>query len=779
MNEALTPSGFMEQYEFIDRKIPVRLIAEMRNRFDALEVEGVGSWKMLCDEVANLDVEKKVNQNRLYVVQACAEVLLEKISTKKSYDDLYWDQRVQQLNSPEEFWQLFALLNVAFEDVFSSAWFRNNGYDRFYKAISEGQRFGVWNNFLEYIGADNIKNSYHVSDRKLINRVVGCKMPDDFIKLFREEGISDDKWHSSHWLQANGYRGLCSAISDIRFDTWSNFLGFMKVEKEIGIQGNEWLSSFWLENNGYRRLYRAIVNDARFNSWSTFLEFMSVECDGSWTKRVAVRKTPDDFIKFFKEIGIQGNEWKNSKWLDTNGFPGLRMAITEDIRFESWSAFLAFMDPEAIHEDEEMEQLATLSVEEAVALLGERDPYKLKIFLQFAHPELTEEEIDKLVRRAFKNFVISTQETREEKYLRYEEGLLQVQFHEFPRETEEPTVTITGRVKGEFVYCAGVYTKRTRLEDDGTFSFCIPLKIGETNEVRIMAVNTRDPENPVRSVQRIFTIEQTGEEEDDVESLFALLSQHAREIREGIRQDPGRLEHFEWCAEQVLIKKFSSSFEEGEEYVKELIVKTESGTIRKVLRKTLTKFRKINKMPFPNVQEGSLLFFQKYCVVEILRRMKDESCLGVILANDPGLGKTRTVLAAIAEYEAGIICPNAVVSVWGEEVNEVLENPDMLVMREVPHKVRKEMLRIRRAVHEVMSPARYVTNINFLQKIKDKERFSLLGDKKMVLVHDEAHSRVNEHSEQSKGARMIDHKFQINVTATPAKNPEAVRRLLR
>ena len=236
-------------------------------------------------------------------------------------------------------------------------------------------------------------------------------------------------------------------------------------------------------------------------------------------------------------------------------------------------------------------------------------------------------------------------------------------------------------------------------------------------------------------------------------------------------KNPGRYEYFKRCAEQVLIKKFSRSFEEGEEYVESLIEQSESPTVRRVLRGVLARFRKIQKMSLENVEDGSLLFFQKYCVAEIRQRI-DDGRSGVILANDPGLGKTRTVEAAVADREAGIFCPNAVVSAWEEEAAEVLVHPDMLVMRDTPHRIRKEMLRTREQM-------RYVTNLQFLRNTRDTERFELLSSNSMIAVHDEAHSRVNEHSEQSKGARMLTHQFQINVTATPAKNPEAVRRILR
>lgn len=430
-------------------------------------------------------------------------------------------------------------------------------------------------------------------------------------------------------------------------------------------------------------------------------------------------------------------------------------------------AVVAAHQADDLKSDNEFAELSNLNIEEAIALL-QNDSFKLKLYLQFAHPELSETEIDRLVIRSFKGLVTGPNETRENKYLGWHEQLDVTELPEqLPEETTDTTVTVSGRAKdADCIYISGTWNRRVRVESDGTFSVSVPLKVAQENAVRVMALN-RDRE--VRSSQQVFIIDQQGDS-DDVAALIELLSQLQRELIEGIRKDPGRLKFFVACIEKVLIKKFGRSFEDGELYMQELIGSTKSPVVKKVLLGILKNFRDINRMKLPNVREGSLMFFQKYCVYAIRKKMA-ESESGVVLANDPGLGKTRTILAALAEDEAAIFSPNSVVSAWDEEASECLIEPDLLVMSDIPHETRKELLRDRKHL-------RLVTNVQFLRKTNDAERFVLLSNGCSVVVHDEAHSRANEHSEQSKGAKMLHHKFQINVSATPFKNPKTLRRIL-
>jgi len=417
-------------------------------------------------------------------------------------------------------------------------------------------------------------------------------------------------------------------------------------------------------------------------------------------------------------------------------------------------------------EDAEFEEIGKLKLEDAIALFG-KDPAKLKLYLQWAHPELSEEEIDRLVCRAFRGLTARCRK-KEEEYLGWKAKLPGVQVEtDIPTKTGKNALTVTGSAPdAECVYVSGAFNHRVRIDASGRFTVNIPLQTGEENAIRIMGI---DRKKKIRSDQQAFVVQQTGRG-DDVQGLFTLLSKMRQDLLVDISRDPGRLQFFVSCAERVLIKKFARSFSDGTEYVESLKAQMESPVVRRVLDAVLKRFRAIEKMRFPNVQDGSLMFFQKYCAYEIRKRMQS-GAKGVNLANDAGLGKTRTVLAALADQEAAIFTPNAVVSTWDEEAGEALIDPDLLVLRDLPHAERKELLR--GAPH-----LRLVTNVQFLQKPEDAERFELLSNPNKVVVHDEAHSRANERSKQSRGAKKLKSKFQINVTATLAKNPRKLRRML-
>jgi hypothetical protein len=324
------------------------------------------------------------------------------------------------------------------------------------------------------------------------------------------------------------------------------------------------------------------------------------------------------------------------------------------------------------------------------------------------------------------------------------------------------------------IFVSGAYTRRKKVEENGKFEINIPLKTGEKNEIRIMGI-TREKEE--RSAQQTFRVHQTSEA-DDVEALVELLSQLGTDVRAGIQKDPGRTKYLCECMEQSLIKKFGRSFQDGVRYVKSLEEKTgTSPMMKKILKTVLKKFIDIHNTELPGVIDGAMLFFQKYCAHEIRSRIA-KNLPGVILANDPGTGKTRVVQAATADKMTTVITPNSVVSAWEEEAGRVLENTDVLALRGMHHNLRKEILRNRQAVGAVLQPQQTYVNREFIRATHDAERFKLLSNKHTIVVHDEAHSRTNENSEQSKGARMLESEFQILVSATPFKNPKTFRRMM-
>jgi superfamily II DNA or RNA helicase len=291
--------------------------------------------------------------------------------------------------------------------------------------------------------------------------------------------------------------------------------------------------------------------------------------------------------------------------------------------------------------------------------------------------------------------------------------------------------------------------------------------IGAKNTLRITPVNHEHKQIGPSTEVEIF---QTGEP-DDIEALVKLLDQMGSDVLENIKTDPGRHEYVVRQAEQVLIRKFSGSFAKGKAYVENLIAEAKSSAVRKVLKAVLKRFIAIDNTVHSNIKKNHpLYFFQKYCVAEIQSAIA-EGKNGIVLANDPGLGKTRTALVAVNGDPATIITPNSVVTSWEEEAQKALVDPDILVLQDMHSKDRKELLRTSKARHTV-------TNVEFLRSTEGDERYDLLSNKDTIVVQDEAHGLLNLSTEQSKGARRLSYKFLLLLSATPAKDPKTLRRIL-
>ncbi len=427
-------------------------------------------------------------------------------------------------------------------------------------------------------------------------------------------------------------------------------------------------------------------------------------------------------------------------------------------------------------EDEEFEKLSTLKLEEAIALLQD-DPLKLKRYLQFAHPELSPDDVNKLVTTTFTGLHPDYLESRENKYLKWKEKIARPTLDPVPRQTTENMIILSGKASDcTHVFIAGVYTRRKKVEDDGTFSITVPLQVGKLNKMRIMSL---DITNEKRSPQVFSEVEQKGKP-DDTKALVKLLSDLGTQVRKDIQQDPGRMRYLQQSMEQSLIKKFGQRFSNGESYVRTLMADpTTSPTMRQVLQFVLRKFTKIQSMEMPGIiSEDSFKFFQKYCVADIRRRI-EEGLPGVILANDPGTGKTRIVQGATADMHTTVISPNAVVAAWDSEGGKVLENANVTALHGVASTIRKERLRtIQKLKITLDTPQHIYTNRDFLREIGDEERFKLLSDTQTIVVEDEAHSRHSEQSFQTKGAQKLRTFFRILVTATPSKDPKTFRRMM-
>ncbi len=714
--------------------------------------------------------------------------------------------RVAACENQADFLRLFALHDIG-EDLWrNSGKLRDAGYQSLYKAIrAQFREQGGWEGFIAFMPPP-AKQAIDASILRLSQQqqVAACETREDFLALFVLHGISEDTWRTARKLCDAGYWGAYAAISD-RFREqggWEGFIAFMPapakstIDESVlklpataqvaacetpkdflalfalhGISEQVWRKSKEMKGAGYASLQRAIVSRFRDQGgWRRFLALMPApakrEIDASILKlsqaqQVAACETPGDFLALFALHGISEETWRSSGKLGSAGYKGLCGAIFDHFR-GGWGGFIGFMDGK---DEETLEaKLEALNVEDAVALLAHQ-PSKLKAYLAIAHPELSPEEVDLLVGHSFKRL----HNRRTYDYSDFKNELEAPQVMQFPRRTADAAACVGGLARGaDCVLIEGdVSTRRVKTAEDGTFAARIPLDIGARNTLRIVPVNhDKKQVGPAAEV----VILQTGEP-DDIDALVALLGQMGTQAVDSIKTDPGRQEYVVRQTEQVLIRKFSGKFAKGKDYVAGLIAKTDSPAVRKVLRTVLSRFTKIDKMEHPNVKKGApLYFFQKYCIAEIQRAM-EEGKNGMVLANDPGLGKTRTALVAVNGDPATIITPNSVVSSWTEEAQRALLCPDLLVLQNMHSRQRKEALRETTAQH-------CVTNVEFLRAAQDDERYELLSNAETIVIQDEAHGLLNLGSEQSKGARRLQHKFLLLLSATPAKDPKTLRRIL-
>lgn len=684
----------------------------------------------------------------------------------------------------KHFVNMFAEINLKNKEWASSEYLQSAGYGVLQSLISK--KFGSWQKFLEFMG-----------EQKWAKKIIACKKPEELIKLLKKAGFNEAQYLNSGWLVREGYTNLRSALQS-HFGSWNaykKFLGAKEkeswnnkiskfripedfrnfLEKELNLSEPQWSSASWLQENDLHGLQSTIRK--RFNDWKIFQSFMGLKIFDSWPKKISSCKSESDFLLIFKQENITAEQWNSTGWLMKNGYQGLYDAIRK--KFKSWGDFLKFMgveDNEQKNADLEFDITSNLKLEEAIALLH-NDPLKLKRYIQFSHPELSVDEIDKLVIRSFKGLKDSAVISNQDIYLEWLEELPAPALDKkLESKTEENTITISGNTNGaSHIFVSGAYTRRKKVEVNGKFTITIPLKTGEENEIYLMSLDTK---TETRSMQRIFTVEQTSEA-DDVEALIDLLSELGEKVHKDIQKNPGRLMYLKQCMEQSLIKKFGLRFSDGESYIEKIIKKeTISPTMKKVLHYVLSKFRKINDTEIPGVIEGSHLFFQKYCVVDIRRRIS-ENMQGVILANDPGTGKTRIVQGATADMHTTVITPNSVVPAWEEEAGKVLEDANITVLHGEHSSIRKKRLEtVQKMKHTIDTPQHIYTNRDFLRNTEDEERFTLLSDKETIVVEDEAHSRHNEDSEQTKGVKKLEAAFRILVTATPSKNPETFRKMM-
>ncbi|MDE1869341.1 MAG: DEAD/DEAH box helicase [Candidatus Micrarchaeota archaeon] len=444
-------------------------------------------------------------------------------------------------------------------------------------------------------------------------------------------------------------------------------------------------------------------------------------------------------------------------------------------------------------EDEILGEFDSLNAEHAVSLLG-RDPAKLKSYLIIAHPELELDTIDEIVKASFKGLYSRISSTKEAEYMRYNVSLAMPSIiTKIAGRTRDDTVYVNGKALGaSHVYVAGVWNRRITVRPDGTFTASIPLRIGKSNEVRLFAIERYKQQ---RSEALSYSITQTGSTTEE-DALIMLLTKLGSGIKAQLQKDPARFNFLVDTVEHALIKGFTIDFSAGKRNLEKLISRTDDRTVKLVLKRVMSNFEEVNRSLHEDITPGErLFFFQKYCMYAIKKRM-DAGSAGVILANEPGLGKTLVGLLISKGHPTLIISPNSVVSTWVENQERFTRDYNLVNLKSpknrgvIGHSERKAVLKalvygggLRGASSSIGMPA-LLTNIEFLRKPEDRERFELLnralssGSKASVYVFDEAHSLANIDTKQTEGAQKIKADFQLYMTASPFRDPVTVRRML-
>ncbi len=434
--------------------------------------------------------------------------------------------------------------------------------------------------------------------------------------------------------------------------------------------------------------------------------------------------------------------------------------------------------------DNIMAKIEELNLENLVALLGS-DPIRLKIYLMLTRPDLAEIQLNDIVKTSFKGLVTRLN-SREKTYLGYDVKISQPTIITKFVNTTENTVKLEGEAPGAtHIYVAGSWNRRITVDRNGKFSAKIPLKVAELNEFRIFAINANDL---TRSEIKFQKVRQLSPKPDDVEVLIQLLSKSKKEILLQLQNDEKRTELLIRELEQLTLKKFSRSFEEGEMHLQLLLAKTGNPVIKGILDQVLDNFRRVNEtVQAPLERSEHLFFFQKYCVYRVVGAMRD-GLPGIILANDPGLGKTVVALVATEGKPAVIISPNNVVSTWVEQGRHFIGHGSITGMQFMSRAERIKVLKaaaLRGIEREPGLSLRIATNVQFLQGTHDEERFTLINNvlnqnpsNRGILVLDEAHWTTNLDTKQTQGLQMLNPGFLLLVTATPFKNPVTVRRIM-
>lgn len=528
-------------------------------------------------------------------------------------------------------------------------------------------------------------------------------------------------------------------------------------------------------------------------------EILAYRQELKWTllNQELERSLPDDGQKFTPDtiqtlnrplyqqlrLALQERKGVAVDW----GNLGPRLSPALQARFEVKK--LSKQERKARIEEDTKETIDDLDLAEAVESLR-ADPKKLAYYLQLTC-ELAQEQIDRIVYVSFSGLREAQTETKIERFSReFREELEPLQiFSDVPTETTEHHLRLQVRVPEgtDRLLVRGPWKREIKVGANREMSFDVILNRGEANEVTLLAYNEN---TNTRSPISTLNVQQTSETTDTDTLLEFLEGLKEGKLRE-IAEDTGKKEFFQKCLEESTIRHFAGSFDTGRVYVGNLIRRQRNRFVQGILRNTLKLFGRIDAMEFPFLRKGEeLMFFQKYCAYK-MHQKREAGDKGVILANEPGLGKTINTLAFGHEDELLVVCPNSAVTTWGEEEAKFFENPFLLLLANMKYSRRMEQLArcTRRGI---------VTNVEFVRHRQeeggglddgqvngaepDNRRIRLLNERKFpgrgkVVVIDEAHFLRNA-SQQTEGIGRLESDFMLLLTASPWRKSAALCRIM-
>jgi len=425
MKKALTPISVLDQYNIVGKKIPKDIIVSVRAQLESNQ-HNSHSWLQLIDAQAEASAEsdQRVREQRAYVLQAISEVLVDT-------SDMTWRQRMRDFTTPQQYSSFFELLGIEEDRWIKSSWLSEHGFQGMYKVIASkfGGKWGNFLDFMKvsieerdqtaarkiaecetkedyekvlvelgfsdkswtstnWLRTHNGQGIYRAVKQKFVDwkafldfmeigmregngkwhiRIPACTSRNDFLKLFEEAGLPEDKWRNSTWLMRNRFAGLYAAIYKKFGGSWKSFLSYMEVPnnqqqgywikkvhacterqdylsvfKELGISDNKWQSCNYLQKNGASGVCVAIRK--KFGGhWSHFLDFMGTdpkERKGFWNSRLAICGTPQEYKQCFIENQIPESTWISSTKLKLH-YQALYKALVR--KFKTFGCFSAFM----------------------------------------------------------------------------------------------------------------------------------------------------------------------------------------------------------------------------------------------------------------------------------------------------------------------------------------------------------------------------------------------------------------------------------------------------